>query len=85
MAHEVTGSRELALVLEAQFAIATWANDRRVEINKVRVVCRRTLGAAYTVRIVADIAGCILAANVLVVFRKALIVQNAILTVAFVT
>ena len=35
MAYEVAGSRELALVLETQVAVATRGNYRRVEIYQV--------------------------------------------------
>jgi hypothetical protein len=35
VANKIAGPSELALVLETQFAVAAWEDDRRVEIDQV--------------------------------------------------
>ena len=82
MAYKVTGSRELALILEAKIAVAARGNDRCVEIDQVRVVVDVSLRVADAMRVMASIAGRILATNVLVVLSETLIIQNTIAAMA---
>jgi len=84
MTDQVAGAPEVALVNEAQVAVASRRDDRRVEIDQVRVVGRVPLRAADAVRVVARIAGRVFAANMLVVFPKTLVIQDAVLAVAVV-
>ena len=84
VAYEVAGSREPALVLETKVAVAARGNDRRIKIDQMRIVRRVALRRTDAVRVVANIARRIRAADVFIVFRKAFIVQNAVTTVAVV-
>ena len=82
MAYKIASSRELALIFEAQVAVAARGNDRCVEVDQMRVVIGIALRAANAMRVMTSIAGRILAANVLVMLSEALVIQDAVAAVA---
>ena len=57
-------------------------NHRDVEVDQVGTVDTVTLGAADTVRVMADIAGCSFFDNMLVVQAETLIAQDTVAVVA---
>ena len=85
MAYEVTGSRELTLVLESEVAVTARGNDRRIEVDKMRIVRRIPLITANAMRVMTDIARGIFATNMLVVFLEAFVIQNTVSAVAAIT
>ena len=84
MADQVAGAPEVALINESQVAVATRRDDRRIEVDQVRVIGRVSLRAADAVRIVTRIAGGVFATYVFVVLAEALVVQYVALAVAVV-
>jgi len=84
VANQEAGSGEVSLVNEAQIAIAARRDNRRIEVDQVRVIGLVALSTADTVRVVARTARRVFAAYVLIVFPETLVVQYAALAVAVV-
>jgi hypothetical protein len=84
MTYQVAGSAELAVVDKLQNAIAPREYNRRIEIDQMRVVRGIALCSTDSVWIMANIAGRILSANMLVMFREAVVIQNAVAAMAVV-
>lgn len=82
MTYEVARTPPITLVDEAEVAVSSWRYDRRIEIDQVRVIRRIALRIAYTMWLMACIAGRTLSANMLVMLTEALVAQNTVATVA---
>ena len=78
MANKIAASAELAPILESQLAVTAREDDRRVEVDQVRVVRAITLCRTDAVGIVARAAGRVLAVDVLTVLPEAIVIENTV-------
>ena len=85
MAQQIAGAGLITRIHKLQQQIGIWRHYLCVKIDQVRIVRQVALRTSDAVRIVANIARRILATNMFIVFRKTLVIQDAVTAVAAIT